>query len=681
MTFRDLDKLMPGSHLLLGAQWDGKGVNFALAAPNAEFVALCLFDESGKKETGRYLMSACEEGIWHGYLPEAKPGLIYGYRVSGPYKPEEGHRFNPSKLLLDPYARRVVGRFGGGAAFRDDCPDDTAAFALKGQVVHEEYDWEGVARPAVPTADMVLYEAHVKGFTMRHPDVPEAIRGTYAGMAHPAVLDYLEKLGITSISLLPVQVHGDELRLTEMGLSNYWGYATIGFFAPENRYWSGREGTTPVSEFRDMVKALHSRGIEVILDVVYNHTVEGGKGGPVLSFKGIDNAVYYHLSPENRAEYIDWAGCGNCLNLGHPRVLQMVMDSLRYWVEEMQVDGFRFDLAPILGREKEAYSVTAGFFTALMQDPVLSRVKKIAEPWDLGPNGYQLGHFPNGWLEWNDVYRDTMRAFWLHQWPTLGEFTRRFAGSSDIFGREGRLPSASVNFITAHDGFTLQDLVSYNHKHNEANGEDNRDGHNRNHSWNCGIEGPATSAAINTLRRQYKRAMMATLLFSQGTPMLLAGDEMGQTQQGNNNAYCQDNETTWLNWAEADGEFTEFVCELIRLRKQYPALGYARWFEAEPGRRTDSDFTIQWLSSSGGEIAGEVWNNKSCYCMGALIRTNGASRDCLILMNASAQEVIFKLPGGRWQLELDTQGEMEKGMYMEFQVLLHPYTILLAIPH
>ena len=680
MVFRDLDRLAPGSYLPLGAHWDGKGVNFALAAPHAEFVALCLFDESGTKETERYLMSACEEGIWHGYLPDAQPGLIYGYRAGGPYRPEEGRRFNPSKLLLDPYARRIVGRFGGEAAFRDDCPDDTAQFALKGQVIHEEYDWEGVKRPMVPVADMVIYEAHVKGFTMRHPDVPEAIRGTYAGMAHPAVLDYLEKLGITSISLLPVQARADESRLIEMGLSNYWGYAPIGFFAPENRYWSGREGTTPVSEFRDMVKALHSRGIEVILDVVYNHTAEGGKGGPALSFKGIDNAVYYHLSPENQAEYMDWAGCGNCLNLGHPRVLQMVMDSLRYWVEEMQVDGFRFDLAPILGREKEAYSATAGFFTALMQDPVLSRVKKIAEPWDLGPNGYQLGHFPNGWLEWNDVYRDTMRAFWLHQWPTLGEFTQRFAGSSDIFRRDGRLPSASVNFITAHDGFTLQDLVSYNHKHNEANGENNQDGHNRNHSWNCGIEGPATSAAINALRRQYKRAMMTTLMFSQGTPMLLAGDELGQTQQGNNNAYCQDNETTWLNWAEADENFTEYVRELIRLRKQYPALGYARWFEAEPGRRTDSDFTIHWLASSGGEITGEVWNNKSCYCMGVLIRTGGMSCDCLVLMNASAQEVIFKLPSGRWQLELDSQAEMEKGTSMEFQVLLHPYTILLAIP-
>ena len=680
MVFRDLDRLNPGSHLPLGAHWDGKGINFALAAPHAEFVALCLFDESGTKETKRYLMSACEEGIWHGYLPDAKPGLIYGYRAGGPYRPEEGHRFNPSKLLLDPYARRIVGRFGGGAAFRDDCPDDTAQFALKGEVIHEDYDWEGVKRPMIPVSDMVLYETHVKGFTMRHPDVPEAIRGTYAGMAHPAVLAYLEKLGITSVSLLPVQARADESRLIEMGMSNYWGYSTIGFFAPENRYWSGREGTTPVSEFRDMVKALHSRGIEVILDVVYNHTAEGGKGGPVLSFKGIDNAVYYHLSPESRAEYMNWAGCGNCLNLGHPRVLQMVMDSLRYWVEEMQVDGFRFDLAPILGREKEAYSAMSGFFTALMQDPVLSRVKKIAEPWDLGPNGYQLGHFPNGWLEWNDVYRDTMRAFWLHQWPTIGEFTQRFAGSSDIFRRDGRLPLASVNFITAHDGFTLQDLVSYNHKHNEANGEDNRDGHNRNHSWNCGVEGPATSAAINAVRRQYKRAMMATLLFSQGTPMLLAGDELGQTQQGNNNAYCQDNEITWLNWAEADEDFTEYVRDLIRLRKQYPALGYAKWFEADPNKRTDSDFTIHWLASSGGELTGEVWNNKSCHSMGALIRTNGTSRDCLILMNAAAQEVIFRLPSGRWQLELDTQGEMGKGACLEFQVLLHPYTILLAVP-
>lgn len=681
MVFPDLEKLEPGSHLPLGARWDGKGINFALVAPHAESVVLCIFDQSGKQETKRYLLSGMEEGIWHGYLPGAEPGLVYGYRVAGPYSPDKGDRFNPSKLLLDPYARRIVGTYNGSDDFRDDNPADTAVIALKAQIVHEEYDWEGVISPNIPVSEMILYEMHVKGFTKQHPDVPEALQGTYAGMAHPAILDYLENLGVTSVSLLPVHARGDESRLLKMGLSNYWGYSSIGFFSPENRYWSGRSGTSPTSEFRDMVKALHSRGIEVILDVVYNHTVEGGADGAMLSFRGIDNAVYYHLPPNNRAEYIDWSGCGNSLNLGHPRVLQMVMDSLRYWVEEMHVDGFRFDLAPALARDKEAYSVTSGFFTAIMQDPVLSRIKKIAEPWDMGPNGYQLGYFPTGWLEWNDAYRDTMRAFWLHQWPTLGEFAKRFAGSSDIFKYETRLPSASVNFITAHDGFTLQDLVSYNHKHNQANGEDNRDGHNKNHSWNCGVEGPATGDTVNQLRMRYKRAMMATLLLSQGTPMLLAGDELGQTQLGNNNAYSQDNETTWLNWQEADKDFMEFVRELIRLRKQYPALRYARWFEEESVALANSELTLRWLSSAGGEIADEVWNNKSNYCMGILIRTNGTSRDCLILMNASAQEVIFRLPGGCWRLEMSSNDPTKKGISLEFQVLLDPHTILLAVPH
>ncbi|MCL1886952.1 MAG: glycogen debranching protein GlgX [Betaproteobacteria bacterium] len=676
----DMDRLKPGSHLPLGAHWDGKGINFALAAPHAQSVTLCIFDATGEKEIKRYLMPSIEEGIWHGYLPDAEPGLIYGYRVAGPYQPDVGHRFNSNKLLLDPYARRVIGYYGGEDDFRDDNPEDTAAIALKGQVIHEEYDWEGVKAPVIPTSNMIIYEAHVKGFTKRHPEVPKELQGTYAGMAHPVVLDYLESLGITSINLLPVHARGDESFLQKMGLSNYWGYSTIGFFAPENRYWSGRAGTTPVSEFRDMVKALHSRGIEVILDVVYNHTVEGGKGGAMLSFRGIDNVMYYHLPLNNRAEYVDWSGCGNCLNLGHPRVLQMVMDSLRYWVEEMHVSGFRFDLAPILARDKEAYSTTSNFFTAIMQDPVLSRVKKIAEPWDMGPSGYQLGYFPSGWMEWNDVYRDTMRSFWLHQWPTLGEFARRFAGSSDIFKHGGRMPAASINFITAHDGFTLQDLVSYNHKHNKANKEDNRDGHNKNHSWNCGVEGPATGANVNALRIRYKRAMMATLLFSQGTPMLLAGDELGQTQQGNNNAYCQDNETTWLNWLDADRDFTDFIRELIRLRKLYPALGYTRWFEEDAVALANADFTIRWLSSSGSEITGDAWNSKNNYCIGVLIRTNGISRDCLILMNASAQEVVFRLPAGRWQLEMDSDGGMEKGTHLEFQAFLQPHSILLVVP-
>ncbi len=681
MIFGNLEKLDPGSPFPLGANWDGKGINFALASPNATNVVLCIFDAEGKQEIKRYFMNSVSGGIWHGYLPNTLPGLIYGYRVAGPYQPEKGHRFNPNKVLLDPYAKKIIGKFNGGKAFYDDNPENTTPIALKGQVIHEQYDWGNVTRPNIPLSEMIIYETHIKGFTKQHPLVPKEIQGTYAGMAHPVILDYLENLGITSISFLPVQTHADEPRLLEMGLNNYWGYSSIGFFSPDERYWSGRNGTTPVSEFRDMVKALHGRGIEVILDVVYNHTAEGGKQGSMISFRGIDNATYYHLSPGNQAEYIDWSGCGNSLNLGHPIVLQMVIDSLRYWVQEMQVDGFRFDLASILGRTKDAFSSTAHFFTTIAKDPVLSRVKKIAEPWDIGPNGYQLGNFPNGWLEWNDVYRDTMRAFWLHQTPAPGEFARRFAGSSDIFQHDLRMPFASVNFITAHDGFTLHDLVSYNNKHNEANNENNRDGHNKNLSKNCGVEGPTNNPQINSLRQQYKKALVATLLFSQGTPMLLAGDELGQTQHGNNNAYCQDNETTWLNWEKADKAFQKYVQELIHLRKKYPALRYANWFEEKFNAIDTSEFSIQWLSSSGKEISGKGWDSKQNYCIGILIRTNGTSQDCLILINASTQHAIFRLPSGQWELEMDNIGEKEKGEHLEFQAFLEPHTILLAVRH
>ena len=680
MKFSDLERLGPGAYLPLGAHWDGEGVNFALVAPNATDVVLCIFDETGTKEVSTWLLAEKHDDIWHGYLPGAGPGLIYGYRVDGPYEPENGHRFNSEKVLLDPYARRVVGQYRGEDDFLDCNQTDTAAIALKAQVVHEEYDWEGITGPDINTADMILYELHVKGFTMLHPDVPPELRGTYAGMAHPAVLDYLEQLGITSVNILPVHARGDELHLLKMGLTNYWGYSTIGFFAPENRYWSGREGTTPISEFRDMVKALHSRGIEVILDVVYNHTVEGGRGGHTLSFKGIDNTVYYNLPPDNRAEYMNWSGCGNTLNIGHPRVLQMVMDSLRYWVEEMHVDGFRFDLAPILGRDRDAFSPTASFFVALMQDPILARVKKIAEPWDMGPDGYRLGSFPQGWQEWNDSYRDTMRSFWLHQWPTLGEFASRFAASSDIFNKDGRMPYSTINFMTAHDGFTMQDLVSYDYKHNQANGENNQDGHNRNYSFNFGVEGPTSDPNINSLRLRVKRALLATLLFSQGTPMLLAGDEMGQTQKGNNNAYCQDNEITWLDWENADRELTEYVRELIRYRKALPGLGYARWFEKPTVAMGKQEYLIRWLSSNGTEMSDREWNTNTNNHMGIVIRTGHPARDCLILVNASKQEVIFRLPAGRWQVAVDSGNIMPKGMRLEFQAVIEPHTFLLLVP-
>ena len=452
-------RLEPGKSSLPGAYWDGNGVNFSLAAPSAKAVTLCLFDETGQEELAQLPLNPSEDGIWSGYLPGGAPGLVYGYRVSGVYSPEKGQRFNDRKVLLDPYARLIVGRYEGQDEFSDASDADTGTMALKGRVIHEIYDWGDDAPPHVPSGQMILYELHLKGFTKRHPGIPEEIRGTYAALAEPVILDYLEKLGITSVELLPVFAMADEARLTREGRVNYWGYNTIGFFAPENRYWSGRPGTTPVSEFRDMVRALHSRKIEVILDVVYNHTAEGNEDGPTLSFKGIDNAMYYHLRPDNPACYENWSGCGNSLNLGHPHVLKMVMDSLRYWVTEMHVDGFRFDLAPTLAREKREYSINAGFFRAIAGDPVLSRVKLIAEPWDLGPEGYQLGGFPFGWFEWNDKFRDCMRSFWLHQGPSLTEFAQRFMGSQDFFGARERLPAASINYVTSHDGFTMKDLV------------------------------------------------------------------------------------------------------------------------------------------------------------------------------------------------------------------------------
>lgn len=672
-------KIRPGSEHPLGASWDGKGVNFALAAPHAQSVVLCLFDESGTTELSRLPMPGQENGIWHGYLEGAQPGLVYAYRVFGVYSPENGHRFNPNKVLLDPYARLVVGRYLAQSEFHGDSAHDTAAIALKGKVVHEPYDWSGDRRPRIPTDETVIYEMHVKGFTRLHPLVPEQLRGTYAGLTHPAVLEYLKHLGITTVSLLPVHCRADEARLQKMELSNYWGYSSIAYFAPENRYWSGRPGTTPVSEFRDMVKALHAQGIEVLLDVVYNHTAEDNEDGPTLSFRGIDNALYYHLKPENRALFENWTGCGNCLNLGEPRVLQLVMDSLRYWVEEMHVDGFRFDLAPVLGRGRNGAPDTSSFFTAVMQDPVLSKVKLIAEPWDLGPDGYRLGKFMPGWLEWNDRYRDTMRSFWLHQWPTLGEFALRFSGSSDLFQHHSRSPTASVNFIAVHDGFTLQDLVSYNHKHNLANGEENRDGHNHNHSWNCGLEGPSSHPEIMQLRARLKRALLATLFFSQGTPMLMAGDEMGHSQKGNNNAYCQDNEIAWLDWHQADLSLTEFVRRLIILRRRYPALRHKNWFEGTGLPFGYKD--ISWLAPGGGQVHGERWNDKSSYCIGILIRGNEKETTCMILLNASSLEAPFSLPLGKWDILLDSAEPEAPRLIIEGQTIVPSRSIRLAVPH
>jgi len=675
--------LRAGAPYPLGAHWDGHGVNFALVAPHAHAVHLCLFDLDGVLELARLRMPACEDGVWHGYLDGAAPGQVYGYRVDGPYAPEQGRRFNPGKVLLDPYARMVIGEYRAQDGFLDQTPDgagpnpfDNAAIALKAQVVHEPYDWGEDAPPRVAAGDTVLYELHVKGFTRLHPDVPPPLRGSYAAMMHPAVLDYLEQLGITTVSLMPVHFRADEMRLQQLGLSNYWGYSSIGFFAPETRYWSGRPGSTPIGEFRDMVKALHGRGLEVVLDVVYNHTAETDEFGPTLSLRGIDNALYYHLRPDNPALYENWTGCGNCLNLAEPRVLQLVMDSLRYWVQEMHVDGFRFDLAPELARNAQGFSSSAAFLAALRQDPVLARVKLIAEPWDIGPGGYQLGNFPPGWLEWNDGYRDTMRAFWLRPASSSrGAFAQRFAGSSDRFQKNGRLPTASVNFVTAHDGFTLRDLVSYDHKHNEANGEDNRDGHHANLSWNCGVEGATDNAEVLALRARLQRALLATLFFSQGTPMLLAGDDIGHSQGGNNNAYCQDNDLCWLDWRGADHGLFALTSELIALRRRYPALRHTGWYDG--AARADGTADILWRGPDGAALDEAAWNRPGAICI--RLGADPAHEPCLLLFNPQPEPVDFVLPTGAWRPVLSSAGDPVPAQETDGGMVVPAHAVLLLV--
>ncbi|WP_410499139.1 glycogen debranching protein GlgX [Chitinibacter sp. S2-10] len=655
--------LQAGTSYPLGATFDGDGVNFALFSENAAQVELCLFDRTGKVEISRLLMPNCTHGIWHGYLPEAQPGLIYGYRVHGEYAPQRGHRFNPHKILLDPYARAVHGRFEN----HDTClgykpqdpslPDamDNTLHAQKAVVVAEQYDWGDDTRLKTPWSQTVIYEAHVRGLTQRHPDIPAEIRGTYAAVAHPVMLAHYQKLGISAIELLPVHLHADEPRLQQLGLENYWAYNTLGFFAPEPTYWSESNGTTPLSEFRDMVKALHAAGIEVILDVVFNHTAEGDELGPTLSLRGIDNASYYVLSAQHPDKYENWTGCGNVLNISHPRVLQMVMDSLRYWVSECHVDGFRFDLAPILGRLEGRYTAYAPFFAALAQDPLLSGVKLIAEPWDIGPGGYQVGHFPLSWVEWNDQYRDTMRRFWLHDGVSRALFARRFAASSDLFYRPRRAPESSINFITAHDGFNLRDLVSYNHKHNLANKEHNRDGHSHNLSWNCGVEGSTDDEGVLLLRLRASKALLATLLLSQGTPMLLAGDELGHSQQGNNNAYCQNNEISWLDWANPTDELVDYIAELIRIRRECQALSSNTWWTSQPDAAGVSD--VVWLNPSASPMQPHDWDDHAGRAMMVLL-----SNQFLVLINASAHQVHFHLPplvDGEWAMRLASTGDTQ----------------------
>ena len=666
----------PGTPEPRGAIWDGEGVNFALFSEHAEGVELCLFDRTGRRELQRIKISERTDQVWHCYLPEARPGLLYGYRVHGRYAPQEGHRFNPHKLLLDPYARNIVGQvkwsdsmFGYTLGHRreDLAMDrrDNARGMPKCKVIDPAFTWGDDRPPRVPWHDMVIYEVHVRGFTMQHAAVPPGLRGTYAGFATAPVIDYLKHLGVTTVEFLPVHAFADDRRLIEQGLRNYWGYDTIGFFAPEPRY----SASGKVNEFKMMVKTLHSAGLEVIIDVVYNHTAEGSHLGPTLCFRGIDNASYYRLQADNPRHYVDYTGCGNTLNMQHPRVLQMLMDSLRYWVTEMHVDGFRFDLASSLARELHEVNRLSSFFDILRQDPVLNRVKLIAEPWDIGEGGYQVGNFPPGWAEWNDKYRDTMRAYWKGDGGLIGEFAQRLTGSSDLYGHNGRLPHASINFVTAHDGFTLHDLVSYNDKHNEANGESNRDGSDNNLSWNSGVEGPTEDPAIKALRGQRKRNLLATLLLSQGVPMLVAGDEMGRSQGGNNNAYCQDNALSWVDWnvIEDDRTLLAFVQQMIALRAAHPVFHRRRFFEGRPLHGSGVK-DIVWLKPDGAEMTDQEWAQDFARCLGVYLegqaldemdaRGHPVTDDgFLLLFNAHHEPVPFVLPAfgaGHWRPLIDT---------------------------
>ncbi len=660
------NRLEVGQPWPLGVHWDGAGINIAVFSAHAEAIEFCLFDERGERELTRARLPAQTRDVWHGYLRGAGPGLVYGLRAHGPWRPERGHRFNPRKLLLDPYAREIVGEFRWGPehcgadgehALHPD-PRDNAASALKARVVADRFDWGDDRPPRTALADTVILELHVKGFTRLHPQVPAAQRGSYAGLASAAAIAHLQRLGITAVSLLPVHQHLDEQHLVARGLVDYWGYNTVGFFCPEPRLAADRgrdaggDHRAVRDEFRRMVRGLHAAGIEVLLDVVYNHTAETDAHGPTLCWRGLDNASWYRLSPEHRAAYEDHSGCGNTLDLRQPCVLQMVMDSLRYWVQEMHVDGFRFDLAPVLGRGEHGFRRDTAFFTALAQDPVLAGVKLIAEPWDLGPGGYQGGHFPRGWLEWNDVFRDTMRGFWLGAPVTRGEFAQRLAASADRFQGARRVPGESVNYIVSHDGFTLRDLVSHDLRHNEANGQDNRDGQRHNLSWNCGVEGPTTDPDVLALRQRLQRALLATLLLAQGTPMLAAGDELGHSQGGNNNPYCQDNPTSWIDWSAADDALIEFTARLLALRRARLPLG-PRWYTGLPDARGVAD--LAWLRRSGQALVERDWRQSPSRVLGALIGTPGRGRQTLLMLcNAEDIDADFALPDGRWQVLLDS---------------------------
>jgi isoamylase len=673
-------KVYPGRPYPLGATWDGKGVNFAVFSENAQGVELCLFKPDNEKD--EYIKIKIEEvthHVWHVYVPDLKPGQLYGYRVYGPYEPKNGHRFNPKKLLIDPYAKALNGtikwnnavfgyQIGNEAEDLSFSEEDSAEFIPKSVVIDHHFDWEDDQRMDIPYHHTIIYEAHVKGFTKLHPEIPEEIRGTYAAISHPVTIDYLKGLGITAIELLPVHHFVEDQHLIEKGLTNYWGYNTLAFFAPDARYSSKGATGGQVVEFKQMVKELHKAGIEVILDVVYNHTAEGNHMGPTFSFKGLDNASYYRLVQDDQQHYMDYTGTGNTLNVQLPNVLALIMDSLRYWVTEMHVDGFRFDLAAALARTLHETDSLSSFFNIIHQDPVISQVKLIAEPWDIGEEGYMVGKFPVGWGEWNGMFRDQVRDFWRGGETKMTTFAQRFTGSPDLYKSDYRRPTASINFITAHDGFTLNDLVSYNDKHNEANGEDNKDGDNGNHSWNCGAEGPTDDETINSLRARQKRNFLTTMFLSQGVPMLVAGDEFGRTQNGNNNAYCHDDELSWLNWANADQQLLDFTKSLIGFCDDHPTFRRRRWFQDLKVSGSDVK-DIMWFLPDGNQIPDERWGEELAKSFGVFL--NGLGIRCVdpegnrikddhfyIIFHPGDEDIDFVLPneecGSKWHIVLNT---------------------------
>ncbi|MEQ9812170.1 MAG: glycogen debranching protein GlgX [Azospirillaceae bacterium] len=672
-----LSRILPGRPRPLGACFDGRGVNFALFSANASKVELCLFDEAGQREVDRIALPEKTEDIWHGYLPDARPGTVYGYRVHGPYEPDAGHRFNPNKLLLDPYAKDLVGTFrwtdshfgyrvGSPRGDLSFCRRDNARSMLKARVVDPSFTWGRDTRLGTSRASTVIYEAHVRGLTMRHPAVPVGERGTFAGLCHPALIDHLVRLGVTAVELLPVHAFLDDRFLADRGLRQYWGYNTLAFFAPEPRFLAGGH----LEEVKTAIARLHEAGIEVLLDVVYNHTAEGDENGPTLSFRGIDNASYYRLDPANPRRYVNHTGCGNALNTANPQVLRLVMDSLRYWVETFHIDGFRFDLATTVGRQAEAaggaFAPDAAFFQAVLQDPVLCHVKLIAEPWDVGPEGYRLGQFPAGWSEWNDKARDAMRAFWRGDAHAAPGLASALTGSAHLFEHNGRRPQAGINFITAHDGFTLADLTAYEAKHNEANGEGNRDGHNHNLSLNHGVEGATEDPEILAARARTRRALMATLLLSQGTPMLLAGDEFANGQAGNNNAYCQDNEIGWLDWDAADGALTDWCRRVVSLRQRHPVLRQPRFLHADTASPAGVP-DIGWHDEDGPIIDSAHWHDPEAAHVGVLLSGRAGRRPpdqgapaatLFLVFNAEEKPLAYHLPevpaAGPWSLLLDS---------------------------